>query len=473
MASDVIEKEDDGGRYRGFDIDDDESTGTSSPTMNNGSTENLLKSPTESHNEAIDGTTVSTEGSHEKALFEGTEKDLTAEIASLRLELEQQQEHLGEIVQSYDSEVNRLNDELNLYKDENLENSTKKRKRTSEKCDYQQTLSEDVHLLKEEVRKLTNVVKEKDKSIAMLQQQNKNLTAILHERESDLEDALTKINDENNDDLLQQVNRLDEQRVSNEAYVDHLKNLVKKQENELAVSKKQASTLQKELEKGERTEKTMNSPDLIKAIEKIMTEKIKDVHEKIDAVDKRIDEKLNQSKNQFSTSFADAVSKNVNEKVIENAISHAKNDERLQQNEWQKRERNMIIHGIDEIDSQTDDDFVHNFLVTVGASVVPESITRLGKTEDGKIRPLKMIMKSTEDKSQVMSRLVNLKNADDRYRKVSVRDDYSVEERLLIKQWSEKAAAKNLAEKTNEFKVRGNPKNGLRLVRVTKRTSIA
>ena len=425
MASDVIENEDDGGRYRGFDIDDDESTGTSSPTMNNGSTENLLKSPTESHNEAIDGTTVSTKGSNEKALFEGTEKDLTAEIASLRLELEQQQEHLGEIVQSYDSEVNRLKDELNFFKDGDFENSTNKRKRTSEKCDYQQTLSEDVHLLKEEVRKLTNVVKDKDKSITMLQQQNKNLTAILHERESDLEDALTKINDENNDDLQQ---------------------------------------------KGEHT---MNSPDLIKAIEKIMTEKIKDVHEKIDAVDKRIDEKLNQSKNQFSTSFADAVSKNVNEKVIENAISHAKNDERLQQNEWQKRERNMIIHGIDEIDSQTDDDFVHNFLVTVGASVVPESITRLGKTEDGKIRPLKVIMKSTEDKSQVMSRLVNLKNADERYRKVSVRDDYSVEERLLIKQWSEKAAAKNLAEKTNEFKVRGNPKNGLRLVRVTKRTSIA
>ena len=82
-------------------------------------------------------------------------------------------------------------------------------------------------------------------------------------------------------------------------------------------------------------------------------------------------------------------------------------------------------------------------------------------------------MKSTDDKEKIMLRLINLKDAEDRYKKVSVRDDYSLEERNLIKQWSEKAASKNEEEKTDEYKVRGNPKNGLRLVRVAKRSTAA
>ena len=133
----------------------------------------------------------------------------------------------------------------------------------------------------------------------------------------------------------------------------------------------------------------------------------------------------------------------------------------------------MILHGVEENGSQSDDEFVQNFLSIVGADVTPESKTRLGNKVDGRTRPLKLVMKSSEEKDRVMSRLVNLKNADDRYRKVSVRDDYSIDERNLIKQWSDKAAAKNQAENTTEYKVRGNPKNGLRLVRVTKRTTVA
>lgn len=78
-------------------------------------------------------------------------------------------------------------------------------------------------------------------------------------------------------------------------------------------------------------------------------------------------------------------------------------------------------------------------------------------------------MDSTEDKDQVMSRLVNLKNADDQYRTISVKDDYTFEERGIIKQWLRKADEKNKKENTTEWKVRGSPKNGLRLVKVTKR----
>ena len=40
----------------------------------------------------------------------------------------------------------------------------------------------------------------------------------------------------------------------------------------------------------------------------------------------------------------------------------------------------------------------------------------------------------------------------------------------MIKEWVEKAELKNMEENTDEYKVRGNPKNGLRLVRLTKQT---
>ena len=68
-----------------------------------------------------------------------------------------------------------------------------------------------------------------------------------------------------------------------------------------------------------------------------------------------------------------------------------------------------------------------------------------------------------------MSRLGNLKNAEEIYHKVSIRDDYTIEEREIIKEWVKKAAQKNKEENTQSWKVRDTPKNGLRLVKITKR----
>ena len=79
-------------------------------------------------------------------------------------------------------------------------------------------------------------------------------------------------------------------------------------------------------------------------------------------------------------------------------------------------------------------------------------------------------MAKSGDKDTIMSRLGNLKNAVEIYRKVSVRDDYTSEERGLIKEWVNKAEKKNKEENTQAWKVRGTPKNDLRLVKITKRT---
>ena len=78
-----------------------------------------------------------------------------------------------------------------------------------------------------------------------------------------------------------------------------------------------------------------------------------------------------------------------------------------------------------------------------------------------------------EDKTLFFSRLPNLKNADELFRRIHVTEDYSVDERSAIKKKVEQAAKRNQYEKDESvvWKVRGTPKNGLRLVKFTKLTN--
>ena len=92
---------------------------------------------------------------------------------------------------------------------------------------------------------------------------------------------------------------------------------------------------------------------------------------------------------------------------------------------------------------------------------------RLGKLDpDGRCRPMKLVMNSVEDKQLVMSRLPNLKSAEDQYRNISIKDDYTPSERELIRYKLNQAREMNERENTNTWKVRGTPKNGLRIVKI-------
>ena len=105
-----------------------------------------------------------------------------------------------------------------------------------------------------------------------------------------------------------------------------------------------------------------------------------------------------------------------------------------------------------------DKTFVKSFLETIGITPSPKQILRLGKPNENKKRPVKLVMANSEVKDNIVSRLGNLKNAEEIYRKVSVRDDYTIEERGLIKEWVNKAEQKNKEENTQAWKVRGTPK---------------
>ena len=75
-----------------------------------------------------------------------------------------------------------------------------------------------------------------------------------------------------------------------------------------------------------------------------------------------------------------------------------------------------------------------------------------------------IIMKSVIEKNEVMSRLGRLKDAVAEFKKISITDDYTREKREEIKIWIMLAKEKNIKEETGyTWKVRGTPKEGLRL----------
>ena len=233
------------------------------------------------------------------------------------------------------------------------------------------------------------------------------------------------------------------------------------------------------LNEWEEDPKTLNQNQILKEMQNIMNNRIDQMENNIeDIIERKIVEKQHINKDDEKSTFAETLRKNWAEDTVEKAIKITKNNEKIQETERAKRERNLIIHGISEPGitekkvKKNDHDFIKSFLEIIGVNVKPNSITRIGKTKDGKMRPVKLVMGSISNKDLIMSRLVNLKNADEQFKAISVRDDYTIEERELIKLWHQKAEERNRNEKTNVWKVRGTPKNGLRIVRVTKRKEI-
>ena len=214
------------------------------------------------------------------------------------------------------------------------------------------------------------------------------------------------------------------------------------------------------------------------------------INKRFDKIDKNIDEliekKLAGSAASDSQSFnADAPQKLFSAAVgsspttattnVATTMITARNAELIEKQEQERRINNIIIYGVSEERANDksiqdhDKDFINSFLETIEVDVTPKQILRLGKENAGRNRPVKVIMKSVEDKGKIMHSLNKLKNADEAFRGISVRDDYTIEERQLIKTMTEEAKRKNETENVTHWKVRGTPKNGLKVVKIATR----
>lgn len=162
---------------------------------------------------------------------------------------------------------------------------------------------------------------------------------------------------------------------------------------------------------------------------------------------------------------------------VHNIIREAKNKELEEERQQKLRANNIIIHGVEEADvdeksrKKCDEVFVTTFLQDIYVHVSTKTIVRLGQKNPGKRRPLKVSFTTVEEKERVMGNLSSLKGKED-YKGISITEDYTIEERNMIKNWTDKAIQKTNeepAESNIVWKVRGNPKNGLWLKKFQKR----
>ena len=156
-----------------------------------------------------------------------------------------------------------------------------------------------------------------------------------------------------------------------------------------------------------------------------------------------------------------------------------KNEELAEEADRKSRTNNIIIHGKSEIGPDDDQLFAENLVkeLQIGAVAIKQ-IERIGQKaetewESTKKRPIKLTLKSEEEKDKFLNNLTNLKGKT-LYKGISITPDFTYSERLLIKDFQEKAKIKNVADGENDtnyvWRVRGSPKNGLFLKRFNKGT---
>ena len=154
--------------------------------------------------------------------------------------------------------------------------------------------------------------------------------------------------------------------------------------------------------------------------------------------------------------------------VLKNARREEKNEEKIEVQEIEKRSINIIIHGAEEFGDNDDEikeedrKYVNDVLQQLGVTNEAKDFSRIGKPGETNRtrRPLKVVMKTKEDKDKAMGNLRQLKGTEERFGRISVTDDYTKSERDEIKSWVEKAREKTAQDPHKTYKVRGDPKTG-------------
>ena len=155
-------------------------------------------------------------------------------------------------------------------------------------------------------------------------------------------------------------------------------------------------------------------------------------------------------------------------------LQESKNEELAQRKERDARASNIIIFNLPEnnetAESKKDDlEIVKELLVAIEVTSLPESVIRLGKPNETKARPIKIIMSNQDDKELIMCSVTKLKDGPEKFKRISITEDYTPEERLAIREKVKEAKRKTELEGEGKyvFKVRGTPKNGLMIRRFT------
>lgn len=309
-------------------------------------------------------------------------------------------------------------------------------------------------ILQQQIKALKQELESEEKENDKLSKQIKTMEDLLEEREKTMHETEAKI-----------VN-LEQNLSDQEATLQETENKLVSMERSSSNDNNEASSM---ANFEDLITKRMNTFD--KKMEELIEKKIAGVLQIPSTA-----EQLNsgESHKSFASVVGASLATTPISQIADLKASH--NAELIEKQEQEKRMNNIIIHGIDEGATEEnsnpkthDENFIKAFLEAIEVDITPKQILRIGNKTANKKRPVKVILKNAEDKRQIMSNLNKLKNAAENIRGISVRDDYTQEERKLIQTMHEEAKRKNEADKVTHWKVRGTPKNGLRVVKITTR----
>ena len=215
-------------------------------------------------------------------------------------------------------------------------------------------------------------------------------------------------------------------------------------------------------------------------IDKVVTSKLSSACENLQQNIKETNKTIVEIPEKMNQSFKSVLTKNIPNTPSPNlkqVILEERNNQLVQDRERKRRATNVIIHGVKE-DSEnitkSDEKYVKELMTVLGVDNYPESVVRLGNVDSDRkrSRPLRLAFRNEDEKNSIMKRLSNLKKAEEQFNKISITDDYTLEERQEIKKYVEEAQKKNKTETGNFYwRVRGSPKTGLELRKVPKKVS--
>ena len=211
------------------------------------------------------------------------------------------------------------------------------------------------------------------------------------------------------------------------------------------------------------------------------------LEKKFESLEQKIDQSLSKNEDTCSRTFAEIVqAKSDDENNHDQSLksfgvelrSIIAEEKAIQQKEDEERKRrscNLIIHGASE--SSFDNTKVHEifdksyvddlFKVIQADTVKIKRIGRIGTRAPGKNRPMKVTLAEVSDKQNIFKQLKNLKGKIS-YTGISITEDFTMNERKMIKKWRQKMDERNKNESKggSKWRLRGSPRTALRLVKI-------
>ena len=133
-------------------------------------------------------------------------------------------------------------------------------------------------------------------------------------------------------------------------------------------------------------------------IDQLITKKLAENSKEVGQIESKINEALDKS-----DSYAGTLQIKLEVSNLANVIKTTKNDDLIEKKERERSSANLIIFGISESNNQNnvkehDEKFVQSFPGTMGITSSPKQIVHLGKPNENKKRPFKLVMTNSEVK---------------------------------------------------------------------------